>query len=193
MIQKENSILILNKNEMLKFYYQFYSCIENKNKEVKISIGEKILDSRNTILFSFCNYKEILEQLKFKKGTLFYEYLLYCLEKTDISSDDHVFYNLVDIVKSMLRETDLNIEYDLEEDLEKLIFNTVTFNLNFKINEITNIFKCLLESFLERNQNKNYIIFYDSSLLSLELKKFDFCYSFDISEQKILRNIIYFV
>ena len=185
-ILKDNSLFILDKNTFFKFYYQFYQCLENKDKNIKINIGEKMLEPKNTILFSFCDYKEILENLKYKKGTLFYEYLLSCLGELNILEEDVVFYDIANIAKNITEKANVKVFYNLEEDIEKLLFSTVDFTLDFEVKNIVEVLKNLLKSYIEKNQNKIFIIFYDSSLLPLKFEYFDFCYTFDISEQKDL-------
>lgn len=187
-IIKDNSVFNLDKKEMFKFYYQFYQCIERKNKNIKIAIGEKTIDFKNTILFSFLDYKEIMESLKFKKGNLFYEYLISCLEDLNLLEEESIFYDIVTIVKEIIKKANLPISYDIEEDLEKLIFNFVDFNLEVDMNKISEIINCLLENFISKNRNKTFIIFYNSELISLNLDYFDFCYSFDVSDQKNIED-----
>lgn len=183
-VVKDNAIFILDKKEMFKFYYQFYQCIESKNRNIKISIGEKLIDSKNTILFSFLDYKEIMESLKFKKSSLFYEYLISCLGDLNLLEEETIFYDVVTVVKGIIKKANLPIGYDIEEDLEKLIFSFVDFNLEVDMNKVSEMINCLLESFVNKNKNKTFIIFYNSELISLDLDYVDFCYSFDVSDRK---------
>ena len=155
-----------------------------KSKNIQIKIEEKSLDYKNSILFSFSDFSEILDNLNFKKGTLFYEYIINCLEKIDNNSIDSIFFIYADIIKSIISESALDIDYDIDEDLEKLILNFSTFKLNTNINQISYIINKILTSYIEKNINKLVIIFYDSDILTINLNIYDNVYLFDISNHK---------
>lgn len=71
-ISKKNSILVLNKEIFLTFYNNFYQVLENKNKNIEIFLENKLLDSKNSFLLTLTDQTELLENLNFKKGTLFW-------------------------------------------------------------------------------------------------------------------------
>lgn len=153
-----------------------------KVKSISIYLGDKFIDNKTSILFSFLNYTEIMNQLVFKKGTIFYEYLVSCLLEYECLDEDILYYDMINIIKDLIESTKLDIRFDLEEDLEKMILGFANFKLNLNNSEETIIiFKKLLKSYLERNKNKISIIFYDSSIIPLDLEYLDSCYFFDTS------------
>lgn len=187
-IKKDNAIFLLNKKSLFDFYYLFYEVLKNKTKEVQIKIGEKFLDSKNTILLSLCDYTEILESLSFKKGSLFYEYLVSIINMSNYLDNDILFSDLSNVIKNLLEESEVKFQYDINEDLEKMIFSFAEFSLKYNYCELSNTLNVMLKSFMEKNVSKLFIVFYNSSLLELNFKNVDNCYTFDVSEEKSLEQ-----
>ena len=183
-ISKKNSILILNKLTFLKFYNNFYQVFENKNKDIEIFLENKLLDSKNAFLLTLTDQTEILENMNFKKGTLFYEYIVTQINSNETLDNDIIFYDLINILKNIQRSLKMNIDYDMNEDLEKLILSQVEFNLKVNFENINEIINLLLENYLEKNISKTGIIFYDSSLISININSYESCYFFDINSKK---------
>lgn len=183
-ISKKNSILILNKLTFLKYYNNFYQVFENKNKDIEIFLENKLLDSKNAFLLTLTDQTEILENMNFKKGTLFYEYIVTQINSNETLDNDIIFYDLINILKNIQRSLKMNIDYDLNEDLEKLILSQVEFNLKVNFENINEIINLLLENYLEKNISKTGIIFYDSSLISININSYESCYFFDINSKK---------
>lgn len=187
-IAKENNILVLSKLEMLKFFNLFYQTLKLKKKEIKISIGNKNLDYKNTILLSFCDYTEILENLVFKKGSMFYEFLISNIQDSIDLDNDILLYDISNIVQNTLESSELNINFEMEENIEKVILDFVQFDLKYEIKDLVNILNQLLTKFIEKNTTKNIVVFYDSELFDFPFSSFDNCYSFDISNNKIIKT-----
>ena len=183
-ISKKNSILILNKLTFLKFYNNFYQLFENKNKDIEIFLENKLLDSKNAFLLTLTDQTEILENMNFKKGTLFYEYIVTQINSSETLDNDIIFYDLINILKNIQRSLKMNIDYDMNEDLEKLILSQVEFNLKVNFENINEIINLLLKNYLEKNISKTGIIFYDSSLISININSYESCYFFDINSKK---------
>ena len=183
-ISKKNSILILNKLTFLKFYNNFYQVFENKNKDIEIFLENKLLDSKNAFLLTLTDQTEILENMNFKKGTLFYEYIVTQINSNEILDNDIIFYDLINILKNIQRSLKMNIDYVMNEDLEKLILSQVEFNLKVNFENINEIINLLLKNYLEKNISKTGIIFYDSSLISININSYESCYFFDINSKK---------
>ena len=99
--------MLLNKKTLFNFYYKFYCSLVLKDKDINIQIGEKQLDYKNTILFSFLDFTEILNNLNFKKGTIFYDYLTSFINEIDIVDNNRVFENLLIIVKNLIEKTNM--------------------------------------------------------------------------------------
>ena len=185
-ISKKNSILVLNKLTFLKFYNSFYQIFTNKNKDVSIILENKLIDSKNAFMLTLTDQSEILENMNFKKGTLFYEYIITQINSNETLDNDIVFYDLINILKNIQGSSEMNMEYEVNEDLEKLILSQVEFNLKVDFENINEIIGFLLKNYLEKNKNKIGIIFYDSSLISFDINLYDSCYFFDLDVKKKL-------
>ena len=185
-ISKKNSILVLNKLTFLKFYNSFYQIFTNKNKDVSIILENKLIDSKNAFMLTLTDQSEILENMNFKKGTLFYEYIITQINSNETLDNDIVFYDLINILKNIQGSSEMNMEYEVNEDLEKLILSQVEFNLKVDFENINEIIGFLLKNYLEKNKNKIGIIFYDSSLISFDINLYDSCYFFDLNVKKKL-------
>ena len=187
-ISKKNSILILNKLTFLKFYNNFYQVFENKNKDIEIFLENKLLDSKNAFLLTLIDQTEILENLNFKKGSLFYEYIMNQIYSNENLDNDIIFYHLENILKNIQKTSKINVDYNIDEDLEKLILSQVEFNIKVNFEDINEIMNFMFKNYLEKNVNKIGIIFYDSSLISLDIDLFESCYFFDINEKKEVKE-----
>ena len=187
-ISKKNSILILNKLTFLKFYNNFYQVFENKNKDIEIFLENKLLDSKNAFLLTLIDQTEILENLNFKKGSLFYEYIMNQIYSNENLDNDIIFYDLENILKNIQKTSKINVDYNIDEDLEKLILSQVEFNIKVNFEDINEIMNFMFKNYLEKNVNKIGIIFYDSSLISLDIDLFESCYFFDINEKREVKE-----
>lgn len=182
--------MVINKKSLFSFYYKFYRLIELKDKNIKIFLGEKSIESKNCILFSFLDFTEILNNLNFKKGTLFYEYISSNLKEIDFEDSDNCLSDIAAIVKKLIENSDINIDYEIDDDIDKILFNCVAFKCQLDILKIDDIFNKLLGKIILNNLNKTFVIFFDSSLLNLNIFNYDNCYSFDISLKLNNYNLI---
>lgn len=72
-INKKNNILIVDYKGYLEFYAYFYELLLCKNKDYKIRLSNKNLDSKNTIFLDFTSILNIYMSLSYKRGTILYE------------------------------------------------------------------------------------------------------------------------
>lgn len=187
-IVKDNKIFIQNKLEYFRFFNSFYQVLKLKRKEVRIVLDKKTIDSKNTILLSLCDFSEILENLEWKKGSLFYEYVSFIINDLNCLDNDMLLYDMENIIKNILNQSKLNIDYEIEEDIEKHILNLTQFQLHYDINDLLVIITKLFKNYIEKNLTKNFVIFYDSELLPLDFSMYDSCYSFDVSKNIDFEN-----
>ena len=187
-VLKNNNVLVLNKLKFFEFLNYFYQIITYKKRDVQIKIDNKILDHKNTILLSLCDFTEILGNLEWKKGTLLYEYITTHILESSFLDNDILFYNINNILENIIDECDLDIDYEIDDDISKILFNCTEFQLNYKWNELIIIFSKLLNNLIKMNPTKHFLIFYDSDLLYFDSKKYDHCYSFNISKNIEFEN-----
>ena len=190
-ILKYNYLLVLNEKKLFQFYFSFYTLLTEKNNNITIKIGNKKLDYKNAILFSFCDFNEIIYNLTFKKGSLIYEYLESNIYDLNLLDEDVINYDLNNVIEVLIKKMNLDIDYDLNIDLEKLIMTFTSFNFNYEIDNLSKIFNKILYNFIKKNSNKTIIIFYDSNLFTFNFNEFDNCYVFDIGNNDLnLNNLI---
>ena len=190
-ILKYNYLLVLNEKKLFQFYFSFYTLLTEKNNNITIKIGNKKLDYKNAILFSFCDFNEIIYNLTFKKGSLIYEYLESNIYDLNLLDEDIINYDLNNVIEVLIKKMSLDINYDLNIDLEKLIMTFTSFNFNYEIDNLSKIFNKILYNFIKKNSNKTVIIFYDSNLFTFNFNEFDNCYVFDIGNNDLnLNNLI---
>ena len=156
-IIKNNKVMVINK----KTFFQF--------------------DYKNCTLFSFLDFVEILNNLNFKKGTLFYEYMTFSLKEINIEESDKLLDEIMKIINKLIHNTNIDIDYEIEDDIEKILFNCIKFKYQLDISYIDKIYNKLLEKIILNNLNNIFVIFYDSSLLNLNIGTYDNCYTFDMS------------
>ncbi len=190
-ILKYNYLLVLNEKKLFQFYFSFYTLLTEKNNNITIKIGNKKLDYKNAILFSFCDFNEIIYNLTFKKGSLIYEYLESNIYDLNLLDEDVINYDLNNVIEVLIKKMNLDIDYDLNIDLEKLIMTFTSFYFNYEIDNLSKIFNKILYNFIKKNSNKTIIIFYDSNLFTFNFNEFDNCYVFDIGNNDLnLNNLI---
>ncbi len=176
----------MNKKELFKFYYKFYKLIVLKDENINIKIGEKTLENRNSILLNLTSFNEILNNLMFKKGTLFYEYIENCLQNVDFNIIESLNVICDDIGKSIVDQTHLDISYQLENDLAKKTFDLIKFKFAHLELFDNCIFEQVLKDVIEKNTSKLFIIFYNSEIMSLDFSLHSNCYTFDVSDTTLI-------
>ncbi len=150
-ILKHNYLLVLNEKKLFQFYFSFYTLLVEKNNNITIKIGNKKLDYKNAILFSFCDFNEIIYNLTFKKGSLIYEYLESNIYDLNLLDEDVINYDLNNVIEVLIKKMNLDIDYDLNIDLEKLIMTFTSFNFDYEIDDLSKIFNKILYKFIKNN------------------------------------------
>lgn len=118
------------------------------------------------------------------KGSLLYHYIINVLNLEIENNSEELEQALFNIVEKM-NAKDECCKYDCNFDISKIILQA----LNIKVRDNIDLLKTinqLLEFFISNNENKVFIIFYDSSILDFELENYENVYTFDIS------NICYY-
>ena len=127
-----------------------------------------------------------MNNLTFKKGTLFYEYIVSIINNIDISIEDNLFNKFSEAIDNILNTSEFQMDYQLDENLEKMLLSIVDFELKYNLRNIDLILSKFLHLVAQENPNKTLLVFYDSSLVSLDFSFIDSYYCFDISQLKTL-------
>lgn len=182
-IRKDNHVLVENELGYRNLYLKFYQLIREKHDNLVGLLDDKLITGKDFILINLIDLEEILTMVQYKKGNLLFDYVnRELLEK--IVEIDNEFYNQVSIlVKNVI--DDLDINYQVEDNNLKLIQSLLQISVDVKdiasLLQIIN--KLLLKILSSSDNNKRYIVFYDSSILNMDFFKYECCYSFDINKK----------
>lgn len=186
MIRKNNSILYSDLLQLLRFYRFFYEVIEYKNKDIEISIGNKKINSKDAILINLMDVSSCLNNLKYDKNSLLYLYILRLLDDVDITKQDKILNSIESLGDEILNNSDLELSYDFDVNISKIM--TSFFKFDVTLEDYKTTIKLLVDSIVNLDLNKIYIIFYNSNLIKLDFLNNDNVYMFDVSIDNDLRN-----
>lgn len=180
-IRKSNGIIFTSKLDLLNFYNYFDSSLIEKNENLKIYINNKKLSSKDYILINLMDITSIIESLKFKKGSLLYEYISLLFNNDDIEEISNIESFIEELFLKRKNNFPFKCNYDFNVDVWKLINCTLNIYTNIKTEEINKTILNIINRLMELKFDKTYIVFYDSSMINLDISNYDNAYIFDIS------------
>lgn len=68
----------------------FDEVLNDKEVTIKIAIGNQNITTKNYVLVNLLDIEAIINQFKYKKGSLIYEYVNIILENVDINIVDEI-------------------------------------------------------------------------------------------------------
>lgn len=192
LISKNNKVIYKTEKDKNNLINKFYKVLIEKDENYKILIDKKNINSKNTILINLIDFTNIIENLKYKKGTLL------CLYINNIISKESIDYNkIIEEFKNYYEEklSDIEIAFSLEEEIiEEKVFNAI-FSLNIDINFDSYQEKVItiLNELIKQDFTKNYICLYNSSYITIDynynnLFLFDMNENISIFDQNIMIN-----
>lgn len=179
LIDKTNNILYKNKNQVLEFINYFYKAFD---KQCKIYISNNLINNKEYVIFNFMDISSILYNFKYIKGSLLYDYCDIIIQKQDEEFTILAESDLKMLVDKIVSESKLNLQYDYNFSVNKIISALFDINLNFNIREISNNINIMLNLIMKENANKEYLIFIDSNFINVKLNSDNYCL-FDISSR----------
>lgn len=185
-ITKNNNILFRDKFSIFKFYNLFDKVINQKDDKIKIEIQNKKVNNKNTYLINLIDFSYTIDNLKFKKNTLIYNYIENKINSEPFNDLDKINQLLNDTFISILDKYNFKYSYEINNDLFKLLISN--FDIDFKIDDddIYNKIIFLLDDLINSKLNTTFIIFYDSNLIDISCDKYENVYCFDCS---LMKNI----
>lgn len=183
-ISKYNNIIIRNPKQVLEFYQVFDEVLNDKEVTIKIAIGNQNITTKNYVLVNLLDIEAIINQFKYKKGSLIYEYVNIILENVDINIVDEINDFLEQKFNKIANEFNFNYYLSLETDLIKLFNNQVEFKPLINVSEYDSIVEYLIKFIAKTNLNKKIIIFINSNLLKINFNDCDNLFVFDFSNSK---------
>lgn len=176
LIQKNNNIIYKDKMKILEFYSVLQEGI-NKNKDVFISNNK--LNNKEYALINLMDITSIIENFKYNKGSLLYEYI-----NLIVNNKEEYLDKIEDIVDGLMQyikdNVDLNISWEFNSSLFKTLSSLVDIDININIKELTVVINEILDYIMKYNSNKIYIIFIDKSLININFNN-DNLYIFNVN------------
>lgn len=176
LIQKNNNIIYKDKMKILEFYSVLQEGI-NKNKDVFISNNK--LNNKEYFLINLMDITSIIENIKYNKGSLLYEYI-----NLIVNNKEEYLDKIEDIVDGLMQDikdnVDLSISWEFNSSLFKTLSSLVDIDININIKELTVVINEILDYIMKYNSNKIYIIFIDKSLININFNN-DNLYIFNVN------------
>lgn len=176
LIKKNNNIIYKDKIKILEFYNILQQGI-NKNKDVFISNNK--INNKEYSLINLMDITSIIENFKYNKGSLLYEYI-----NLIVNNKEEYLDKIEDIVDSLMQDikdnVDLSISWEFNSSLFKTLSSLVDIDININIKELTVVINEILDYIMKYNSNKIYIIFIDKSLININFNN-DNLYIFNVN------------
>ena len=176
LIKKNNNIIYKDKIKILEFYNILQQGI-NKNKDVFISNNK--INNKEYALINLMDITSIIENFKYNKGSLLYEYI-----NLIVNNKEEYLDKIEDIVDGLMQDIkdnlDLNISWEFNSSLFKTLSSLVDIDININIKELTVVINEILDYIMKYNSNKIYIIFIDKSLININFNN-DNLYIFNVN------------
>lgn len=184
LITSYNNLIYENYIDILNFYRFFDECINEKNKDLNVKIGDKIINNKDYILYNLMDIQTILESIKYKKNSLLSDYLnLYLLDNiTDIADLSEY---LKTYFSNYLKKCNINMNINSSENILKIFSNCLEI-IPIIDNPIEKI-SYMLEYIINNNLNKTIIIFFNSNNFLIN-NKFKNVIFFDINKNIEMNN-----
>lgn len=180
LINKNNSILYYDKKSLLTFYKLFYDCLVQK-QNTEIVIEYKNVTPKEFRLINLMDIESILKMNKYQKDSILYDYIQEKIGNIEASSKE-LYDNIYDFFSNII---DINVDLITNENINKL-FNAV-FDVLPLNNKKEYILLKLLKTIIIKNPTTNFIIFYDSSFLDLQIDENNIC-KFDVSTKNDIKK-----
>ncbi len=176
LIKRNNNIIYKDKIKILEFYNILQQGI-NKNKDVFISNNK--INNKEYALINLMDITSIIENFKYNKGSLLYEYI-----NLIVNNKEEYLDKIEDIVGGLMQDikdnVDLNISWEFNSSLFKTLSSLVDIDININIKELTVVINEILDYIMKYNSNKIYIIFIDKSLININFNN-DNLYIFNVN------------
>lgn len=176
LIKRNNNIIYKDKIKILEFYNILQQGI-NKNKDVFISNNK--INNKEYALINLMDITSIIENFKYNKGSLLYEYI-----NLIVNNKEEYLDKIEDIVDGLMQDikdnVDLNISWEFNSSLFKTLSSLVDIDININIKELTVVINEILDYIMKYNSNKIYIIFIDKSLININFNN-DNLYIFNVN------------
>lgn len=176
LIKRNNNIIYKDKIKILEFYNILQQGI-NKNKDVFISNNK--INNKEYALINLMDITSIIENFKYNKGSLLYEYI-----NLIVNNKEEYLDKIEDIVVGLMQDikdnVDLNISWEFNSSLFKTLSSLVDIDININIKELTVVINEILDYIMKYNSNKIYIIFIDKSLININFNN-DNLYIFNVN------------
>ena len=180
---QNNSLLVINKVNFYNFVGLFYD-ISEKDSRVSITLGNKKLDNKNICLINLIDIASIYDQLKFKKGSLLYEYIVDEINQSIKDKVEEITEYLDDLFYRNIKRSLFEYDVNFAIDIQKLFLTFSNLNLEISLPEYIKKIDKLLNHLIERNPKKTFIIFKDYDYFHIDFISQENVYVFEINSPK---------
>ena len=171
-IEKNNKIKIIDYKTFLNFYKYFYL-------KKDLFIQNKEVTKKDCIIIDVTSINALIKQMEYSKGTLMNDYISLVYGEMSLDEKQTFYSEYLKQVEILKEKLEINSEIITEDNIDKVILQNIEVDINF--DNIFNTFNKILNKVMKDNINKNYIIFYNSKILNIELEN-DNYYLFDINQ-----------
>lgn len=179
-ISNKNKILFQYKEDLMEFFKYFYNIFDTNCLDTKIYINNSVINIKEYVFLNLFDINAILYNLKYIKGTLFYEYFNIKINDLSIKNQLSLEKNINKINDKLVKDNNLNILYNNNSVSEKIFGSVIKYSL-YPSDNICNDVYYMLKKVVNYNCYKKYIIFYDSKILKININNGNI-YFFDINQ-----------
>lgn len=165
LIDSYNNLICEKYINILNLYKYFDECINEKNKEINIKIGDKNINNKDYILYNFMDIQTILESIKYKKNSLLFDYInSYLLN--NINSINELNEYIKKYFLNYLQDCNIDIDLYPVDNILKIFSNCL--EISTIIDKPLEKINYMLEYIINNNVNKTIIIFLNSDNLPIK-------------------------
>ena len=182
-IEKDNKILIESEKGYRNLYLQLRRIINDKSSSTKGYIDNKEITSKEFRIINLMSYDCIIDELDYKKESLFYEYIESILKSNIEQISDKLNETIYSLLEKIVISSDIDFNYELNNDYIKTLQNITNYKIKSKNMDEVFLISQIIKQLLSKGTGPNlmkYFIFYNSNFLKFDFSKYDMCYSFDI-------------
>ena len=182
-IEKDNKILIESEKGYRNLYLQLRRIINDKSSSTKGYIDNKEITSKEFRIINLMSYDCIIDELDYKKESLFYEYIESILKSNIEQISDKLNETIYSLLEKIVISSDIDFNYELNNDCIKTLQNITNYKIKSKNMDEVFLISQIIKQLLSKGTGPNlmkYFIFYNSNFLKFDFSKYDMCYSFDI-------------
>lgn len=187
-ITQDNKIIYDSYERVIILYKYFNDVINSKEEGIKITLNDRKVSTKDYILLNLVDLQNIINSIKFQKGTLLYEYYTNLLSDSNMELINNINDSIIELNEELKNKVIFNYKINSEIDINKLFSCGVDIIPNIDNNEIIDYLINILIETIKNKVDKIFIIFYNSEYINLDNIYFDNIYKFDLATKYIFNK-----